>query len=144
MKTGVSTSLRRLFAGSWGFERRGDVTTAILTIASRPVFNDLYDAISVLWSYRWPETMGEVYRVAVERARDPDGRSLQLCLAYKFSIGDDGPYTGESIWSPPFRVSDERVLAARSHLRVGHPVLVCYRPDDPAVSKLDKCVWQIL
>jgi len=109
------------------------------------VFDDLYDAVSSLWSWRWPETVGEVTAVDVERIKDSDGgETLRLAVAYKFSIGDDGPYTGESFWQPTFFSKKKRVLAARRHVRVHHQVVVRYRSDDPSVSKLDSRVWQNL
>jgi hypothetical protein len=84
------------------------------------VFEDLYDKISTLWSWRWPETIGEVTAVDVERVQDPEGgATLRLAVAYKFSIGDDGPYTGESFWQPFLpQISKNRVLAARHNIHV--------------------------
>ena len=110
------------------------------------VLNDLYDTISMLWSWRWPETMGEITAVDVERIPDPEGaETLRLAVAYKFSIRDDGPYTGDSFWQPLFpQISRKRVLAARHNVRVHQQVLVRYRADDPSVSKLDRCIWQNL
>lgn len=110
------------------------------------MFENLYDKISTLWSWRWPETVGEVTAVDVERVHDPEGgETLRLAVAYKFSIGDDGPYTGESFWQPLFpQFSKKRVLAARHNVLVHQQVLVRYRADDPSVSKLDRCVWQNL
>jgi hypothetical protein len=108
------------------------------------VFTDLYDAISLLWSWRWPEMPGEVTAVDVERIRHSRGReSFRLAVAYKFSIGDDGPYTGESFWEPSF-FSKNRVLAARRSFGIHQQVVVRYRPDDPSVNKLDGRVWQNL
>lgn len=107
------------------------------------MFHELYDAISRLWSWRWPEVMGEITAVDVERVKNigSDTRRLRLAVAYKFSINDDGPYTGESFWNPAF-FSNRRVLEARRKFRVRHPVPVRYRPDDPAVNTLDRRVWQ--
>jgi len=102
------------------------------------VFDDLYDAVSLLWSWRWPEILGQITAVDVERIEDAQGReTLRLAVAYKFSIGNDGPYTGESLWQPAF-LSGKRVLAARRNVRVHQQVLVRYRPDDPSVNKLDR------
>ena len=110
------------------------------------VLEDLRDALSMLWSWRWPETMGEITAVDVERVHDPEGgETLRLAVAYKFSIGEDGPYTGESFWQPLFpQISKRRVLEARHNVHVHQQVLVRYRADDPSVSKLDRCVWQNL
>jgi hypothetical protein len=105
------------------------------------MFRDLYDAISILWFWRWPEAVGEVRAVDMERIRDSDGRdTFRLAVAYKFSLGSDGPYTGESFWQPLF-FQKKRVLAARHNVRVGQQVPVHYRPDDASVNKLDRRAW---
>lgn len=106
------------------------------------MFEDLYDTISRLWSRRWPKVTGEITAVDVERIHG-NHRALRLAVAYKFSVNGDGPYTGESFWSPSFFVN-RRVLAARRKFRVGHPVFVRYRSDDPSVNTLDGSVWQKL
>ncbi len=103
------------------------------------VFEDLYDAISLLWSSQWPSVEGEVTSVDVERLERRRGESLRLAVAYKFSIGDDGPYTGESFWEPSYRL--ERVAAARDKFHEGQTVLIRYRRDDPSVNTLDRSVW---
>jgi hypothetical protein len=108
------------------------------------VFADLYDAISLLCSWRWPAIPGEVTAVDVERIEDSDGgETLRLAVAYKFSIGNDGPYTGESFWQPTF-FPKKRILTARRSVRVHQQTVVRYRPDDPSVNKLDRRVWQNL
>lgn len=107
------------------------------------MFGDLYDIVSFLWSWRWPETVGEVTAVDVERMKHSEGGdTVRLAVAYKFSIGNDGPYTGESFWQPTF-FSKKRVLAARHTIKVHQHVVVRYRPDDPSVNKLDRRVWEI-
>jgi len=84
---------------------------------------------------------GEVTAVDMERIKDSErGETFRLAVAYKFSIGNDGPYTGESFWQPAF-FSKKRVLAARHNVRVHQQVMVRYRPDDPSVNKLDRRVW---
>lgn len=109
------------------------------------MFGDIYDAVSVLWCWRWPETVGEVTDVRVERSVDSDGgETFRLAVYYKFSIGNDGPYTGVSSWQPSFTISSKRVMAARDRVRVHQQVLVRYRSDNPSVNMLDKCVWQNL
>jgi len=107
------------------------------------MFDDLYDAISMMWSWRWPTSEGEVTAVDLERIRHANSRNdtLRLAIAYKFSLGDDGPYTGESFWRPSFCVK-RRVFAARHKIRLHQHVTVRYRPDDPSVSTLDRSVWQ--
>ena len=109
------------------------------------MFDDLYDAISMMWSWRWPTSSGEVTAVDLERIRHSNSRNdtLRLAIAYKFSPGDDGPYTGESFWQPSFCVK-RRVFAARHKIRLHQRVTVRYRPDDPSVNKLDPSVWQDL
>jgi hypothetical protein len=108
------------------------------------VFRDLYDTVSLLWFRRWPEAMGEVTAVDVERILDSAGsETFRLSVTYKFSIGNDGPYTGESFWQP-FFFQKKRVLAARHNIHVHEQVPVHYRPDDPSVSKLDRSAWQNL
>jgi len=56
------------------------------------MFDDLYNAISFLGSWRWPEVMGEITAVDVERIAHSDGNvRLRLAVAYEFSINGDGP-----------------------------------------------------
>jgi Protein of unknown function (DUF3592) len=108
------------------------------------MFGELYDAISRLWSWQWPEATGEVTAVDVERIQSSlSGLRLRLAVAYKFSVNGDGPYTGESFWNPAFRVN-QRILAARHNIRVGRRVPVRYRSDDPSVNTLDRRTWQSL
>lgn len=103
------------------------------------MFADLYDAVSYLWSFTWPEVTGEVTAVDIENT----GKALRLAVAYKFWVNDDGPYTGESFWNPPFNVN-RRVMKGRRKVRVGHPVPVRYRADDPSVNRLDRSMWREL
>ncbi len=107
------------------------------------MFEELYDALSFLWSMDL--AAGERRNhVDVERA-NPHQRSekLRLAIAYKFWVGDDGPYTGESFWAPNFFVN-KRVIAARRKLRVRAIVSVRYRTDDPSINRLDQRVWRDL
>jgi hypothetical protein len=100
------------------------------------MFDDLYDAISFGASWTWPEATGEVTAADIERIRDGGGSVRQrLAVAFKFSVNGDGPYTGESFWNPAFFVN-RRVLAARRRIRVGQPVVVRYRKDDPSVNRI--------
>jgi hypothetical protein len=108
------------------------------------MFEDLYDAASLLFSPWWPMAEGEITAVDVERVRHSrGGDTLRLAVAYKFSVGDDGPYTGESFWRPAFFVN-RRVAAARHKLHLSQAVRVHYRPDDPSVNALDRGVWRLL
>jgi hypothetical protein len=100
------------------------------------MFGDLYDALSLLWSWRWPVANGHVTAVDVERIRVNNRHEARLAVAYEFLVGDDGPYTGESFWKPAF-FSVKRVAAARRKVRIRNRVTVRYRPDDPSVNTLD-------
>lgn len=110
------------------------------------MFEDLYDAISFLWSSAWPTVQGEVTAIDVECIKHARrGDTWRLAIAYKFLLGNDGPYTGESFWSPAIAISHrKRVTAAQRRLHVGQPVLVRYRRDDPSLSRLDRAVWRDL
>ena len=103
------------------------------------MFEDLYDAISMYWSARWPSIEAEVTAVDVERIERRRGETLRLAVAYKFSIGEDGPYTGVTFWEPSN--GSERVPAAKNQFELGQAVLVRYRRDDPSVNTLDRSVW---
>ena len=108
------------------------------------MLDDLYDAISVCWSWHWPVAEGEITAIDVERVKQSHNRdTFRLAIAYKFSIGADGPYTGESFWEPAF-FSRRRVPAARHKFHLHDPVLVHYRPDDPSVDKIARGVWRDL
>jgi hypothetical protein len=106
------------------------------------MFEDLYDSISVLWSRRWPIADGKITEVISERLGRSRDRA-RLAVAYEFSIGNDGPYTRESFWTPAF-FPLRRVSSARKRLRKGARVTVRYRPDDPGVNKLDGGVVKLL
>ncbi|MCI0352219.1 MAG: DUF3592 domain-containing protein [Acidobacteriales bacterium] len=108
------------------------------------MFEELYDAMSRLLSWRWPEAVGEVTAVNIERVNAYKNReTFRLAVAYKFSVGMDGPYTGESFWQPAFFVK-KRVVGARHKIRVRQQVMVRYRPDDPSINKLDGRAWESL
>jgi hypothetical protein len=108
------------------------------------MFNDLYDAISLLWSWRWPVAEGEVTAVDIERMRhDRNSDTARLAVAYEFSVGDDGPYTGECFWVPAF-CSVRRIASARRKPHIRDPLRVRYRPGDPSVNTLDGGVARLL
>jgi hypothetical protein len=108
------------------------------------MFEELYDTISRLFSWRWPEAMGEVTAVDVERVPEyNNNETFRLAVAYKFSVGIDGPYTGESFWQAAF-FARRRVVTARRKIRIHQPVIVRYRPDDPSVNTLDRRAWESL
>jgi len=99
---------------------------------------------ALLWSWRWPVTEGEVTAADIERVRHyRGGDTARLAVAYEFSVGDDGPYTGECFWDPAF-CSVKRVAAARWKVRIRHRLRVRYRHDDPSVNTLDGGVRRLL
>jgi len=99
------------------------------------MFSDLYDAVSCLWSWQWPTVEGEITAIDIERAGND---RLRLAVAYKFSVDDGGPYTGESFWTPAFSIGQLRAVRnAKRALHIGQRVPVRYRRDDPSVNALD-------
>ena len=88
------------------------------------MFRDLYDSISVWFSWRWPRAD------AVITAAHPDTETSGggPIVVYEFSIGDDGPYLGESRWYGNTLYVNELI---------GRKVTVRYRKDDPEVNRLD-------
>lgn len=111
-----------------------------LDYRSRVMFNDLFDAFSYLWSWRWPVADGEVTAVDIERIGQGRNKTFRLAVAYEFSLGEDGPYTGESFWRPAF-LAKRRVqnTARRFHRR--QLVAIRYRADDPSINRLDRSAW---
>ncbi len=108
------------------------------------MFDDLRDSVSFLWSWRWPYTEGQVTAADIERIKRSRGfETFRLAIAYEFSVGDDGPYTGESFWQPLF-FPRKRVAAARHKFHLHRSVTVRYRADDPSVNRLDRSAWQDL
>jgi hypothetical protein len=108
------------------------------------MFEDLYDAVSLSWSWKWPIAEGKITAVDVERRTSRNGvDNMRLAVAYEFSVGDDGPYTGESFWAPSF-FRNRRVIKAKRKIRVRQTVVVHYRPDNPSINKLDRTAWDDL
>jgi Protein of unknown function (DUF3592) len=105
------------------------------------MLSDLYDVLSFIWSSRWPVVMGQVTAVDVQRNREK--QTAKLAVAYEFSLGNDGPYSGEIFWQPAFS-SERRVTEARRRIRLRQPVRVRYRPDDPSVNTLEGGVSRFL
>ncbi len=98
------------------------------------MFSETYDWLSKVFSWNWPTAEGEITAV---RFLSPDEG---LIIEYKFLVGDDGPYTGESrisSWSVHIDVMD-----IHKTLAIGTPITVHYRPDDPSVNTLDREKWQ--
>src|SRR4051812_43220543 len=107
------------------------------------MFESLFGELSKLGSWRWPVAEGKVTAVDLERIND--GESWRLSIAYQFSVGEDGPYTGEGFWSPMFSYNSAKKLrAARRRMRVGSSVQVRYRADDPSVNAMDSSVRKLL
>lgn len=105
------------------------------------MFEELYDAVLRLWSWRWPVADGEITEVLVERVRHRASRNdtTPLAMAYEFSVGSDGPYAGESFWRPLFPLG-KRMPKAKGKFHRHQRVLVRHRPDDPSVNQLDRRV----
>jgi hypothetical protein len=108
------------------------------------MFEDLYNTISRLWCWTWPCAEGKVTEVLGEhisfRATEKRAR---LSVTYEFSVGNDGPYTGECFWTPIF-FSISRVASARRKVHRRQRVRVRYRADDPSVNTLDGGVARLL
>lgn len=109
------------------------------------MFEDLYDAVSRVWSWRWPLSEGKITEVLLERVRhrNSNNDTIRLAIAYEFAVGSDGPYTGESFWRPLFP-SMKRIQNAKGKFHRHQRVTVRYRSDDPSVNKLDSRLWQSL
>jgi len=88
------------------------------------MFDELFDYISLWFSWRWPKADGVITAVYLNPVRD----GPQARVAYEFSVGGDAPYTGESPW-----FGDTVFLNGL----VGQAVTVRYRKSDPSVNKLD-------
>ena len=88
------------------------------------MWRDLYDNISLLFSWRWPKVEGVVTAIH----GDIEGGGAAPIVVYEFSLSDDGPFTGESPWFGNALYVNELV---------GRRVTVRYRKDDPAVNRLD-------
>ena len=118
-----------------------DTTAAVQVVSESKMFEDLYDGVSVIFSWRWPTVSGVITAIDVERiSRSNQGESWRLAVAYEFSLGDDGPYTGESFWNPHY-FSRRRVRAGRRKFHRGEVVTVRYRKEYPSVNRLDPQVW---
>jgi hypothetical protein len=101
------------------------------------MISDLYNSFSLLFFRRWPTAEGSITAVDLGY-----GRGLDIVVVYEFSVGDDGPYTGESASPSWFDGIDIRLIYNK--LAVGQIVTVRYRRDCPSVNKLDPSVWKDL
>jgi hypothetical protein len=108
------------------------------------MFGELWDYISVVFSWRWPKAEGAITSVHTRTFRycDRGGSDLRLVVTYAFSVGTDGPYTGETVSPALFGEIDE--IDLDKTLRIGQAVIVRYRQDDPSLNRLDRSVWQSL
>jgi len=109
------------------------------------MFEDLGDAIRMQFRFLWPTADAEVTEVDIERVGDPDDGRLRLAVCYKFYVGEDGPYTGESFWEPIFTFKlAEHMREAKRKMKHKHMVPVRYRADDPSQNRLDREAWREL
>ena len=104
------------------------------------MFRDLFDQVSSLFSWRWPIRDGEITAVGVRY--DDFAKGYRLAVLYKFDVGSDGPYTGESL--SPLSLDSRDVMNMNEQFRIGSSIPVRYRPDDPSVNMLDRNAWQVL
>jgi hypothetical protein len=102
------------------------------------VFEDLRDAAVLLFSRNWPIAEGSITRVYV----DPYERGFYLRVAYEFSIGTDGPYTGESSCPTWFGGTD--VMDINESFKIGSVVPIRYKATNPSVNKIDPSFWSDL
>jgi len=103
-----------------------------------PMFRDLYDSVSWMFSRRWPKAEGVITAVDLRRYQ----KGSELVVRYKFLVGEDGPYTGESPSSE--WLVDADLMSIHQTLKIGTPVVVRYRSDDPSVNKLHPSVGRDL
>ena len=101
------------------------------------MLKNLYDDFSLMFYRRWPKAEGKITAVDICPGTEPD-----VVIVYEFSVGDDGPYTGES--SPPYSFDGTTVMDIERTLSVGKSVWIRYRLDDPSVNKLDPSFWEDL
>ena len=100
------------------------------------MLSDLYNYVSLLFSWRWPKAEGTITSAQIQRVRE-----LRVVIEYKFNLGADGPYTGES--SQRFLSMELDCVDITERFRPGAPVTIRYRPDDPSVSTLDRDCWDL-
>ena len=101
------------------------------------MFSELFETISLVFSRRWPTAEGTITAVDLGY-----GKGLNITVVYEFSVGDDGPYTGETRSPSWFGGTD--VLNISKQLAVGNTIMIRYRVDNPSVSKLDPSIWKDL
>ena len=87
------------------------------------MFGDLYDSISLLFSWRWPKAEAVINGVNMRV-----GDRGQAMVVYEFSVGNDGPNTGEAPWFGDTVFMNQLV---------GKKITVRYRKDNPSVNRID-------
>ena len=107
------------------------------------MFSDLFDNISLIFSWRWPKAEGVITAIDLQHIYDEVSGTERprIVVVYKFSVGDDGPYTGESAWP---RLEQMDLMNINEVLRPGQAVTVLYRKNNPSVNRLDRSVWRDL
>ena len=63
------------------------------------MFEELYDSLSGLMSWTWPTVEGEVTASNVRHVFSGEGTTFGLEIAYKFLVGEGGPYVGLFTWA---------------------------------------------
>lgn len=102
------------------------------------MFEELREGVSKLFSWRWPSCDGVIVSVDTQAGSvSRYGGGLVLVIGYEF-LAKNAHYSGEYFWEP---ASPAAVLAARDQLKIGQPLSVRYRPDDPNVNVLDPGIF---
>lgn len=108
------------------------------------MFEDLYDTLRMLFSFSWPMAEAEITGVEIETIPHTQRQGeLRLSVCYRFFVGDDGPYCGESFWKPTFTVLAS-MEDAKQVMELKRTVPVRYRADDPSQNRLDRQAWRDL
>ncbi len=107
------------------------------------MFEDLYDSIRMWFSWSWPTAQAEITEVEVEYFPADQEKQPRLCVCYKFYVGDDGPYCGESFWRPTFSLLKD-IEEAKHVMETKRTAPVRYRQDDPSQNRLDREAWRDL
>jgi hypothetical protein len=108
------------------------------------MFEEIWDRLSLVGAFRWPVATGEITAVEIERVGQNRDRP-RLSVAYEFSVGEDGPYTGECFWEPMFSLTATRSIRTALHkLRLKQPIEIRYRADDPSVNTGNSGLREIL
>jgi hypothetical protein len=89
------------------------------------MFEDLRDYLSTLCFWRLPTTEATITGIETDQVRG------NVLIYYRFSVGDDGPYTG-------VHIAEGLPLPGVKYLNVGQTITVRYRQDDPSVNMPDR------